>query len=310
MPTVTITGGTGLIGKALGQALVEKGYQVINLSRKKNGQAVTNEGQTKLSSQIQLANWDIDKKEIDNSAISNADYIIHLAGANVAEERWTAERKKEIEESRVKSGEFICESLKTIPNRVKAVISASAIGWYGPDKTIGHPFIESDAAAHDFLGSTCEKWEKSIQPVTSLGKRLVILRTGIVLSKNGGALKEFIKPLKAGLATILGNGKQIISWIHMNDLVNLYIAAIENENFNGVYNAVASNPVSNKELVHALATKRNKFFIPLKVPAFVLKTMLGEMSIEILKSATVSNEKVKQAGFVFEVERVEDAVGE
>jgi NAD dependent epimerase/dehydratase family enzyme len=119
------------------------------------------------------------------------------------------------------------------------------------------------------------------------------------LSKGGGALKEFIKPLNFGIAAILGSGKQIISWIHIDDLVSMFIAAIENENMNGVYNAVAPNPVSNKELTLHLAKSRNKLFIQVHVPSFVLKIVLGEMSIEVLKSATISCEKIYGTGFNF-----------
>ena len=145
----------------------------------------------------------------------------------MADKRWTKKRKQEIVDSRVNSSKLIVDSLKTIPNKVKAVVSASAIGWYGPDPVIPNPklFAEDATANDDFLGTTCKLWEESIEPITQLGIRLVKLRTGIVLSNEGGALKEFLKPLKIGVAAILASGKQIISWIHIDDLVNMYIAA-------------------------------------------------------------------------------------
>ena len=142
-------------------------------------------------------------------------------------------------ESRTKSSELIIKALKENSNKVKALVSASAIGWYGPDISNDNVFKETHKANNDFLGETCKLWEESIEPVATMGKRLVKLRTGIVLSKNGGALKEFIKPLRLGVAAILGNGKQMISWIHIDDLCRMYIEAIENESVNGVYNAVA-----------------------------------------------------------------------
>ena len=190
------------------------------------------------------------------------------------------------------------------------MVSASAIGWYGPDRILPNPtpFAESDPADESFLGSTCRQWEESIEPVTQSGKRLVKLRIGIVLSKDGGALKEFIKPLKFGVAAILGSGKQIISWIHIDDLVQLFITAMEIETWQGTYNAVAPNPVSNKELTLQLAKSRKKFFIPIHVPTFILKIMLGEMSVEILKSATVSSQKVQKAGFQFSFPTIKDAL--
>ncbi len=303
MATVLLTGGTGLIGRALSSTLLEKGYSVIILSRKEPGE--TN------NSGLSYAQWDINRQTIDEAAIAKTDYIIHLAGAGVAEKRWTQKRKQEILDSRVKSGELLVKALNEIPNKVKAVISASAIGWYGPDPENGNAggFSEDDPPADDFLGSTCLQWEKSIDPVTASGKRLVKLRTGIVLSRDGGALKEFVRPLRFGVAAVLGNGKQVISWIHISDLVNLYISAMENEPFSGVYNAVAPAPVHNKTLMTTLAKVRNgRLFIPFRIPAFVLRVVLGEMSIEVLKSATVSSRKIQDAGFQFQYPDVSEAL--
>ena len=306
MPTVIITGGTGLVGKALGHALLAKGYHIIILTRT----LPSTDHSPQSIKGIQYAKWDIESQTIDENAIASADYIIHLAGAGVADKRWTKKRKQEIVDSRVKSCKLLADSLKTISNKVKAVVSASAIGWYGPDRILPNPtpFVESDPVDDSFLGSTCRQWEESIEPVTQSGKRLVKLRIGIVLSKDGGALKEFIKPLKFGVAAILGSGKQIISWIHIDDLVQLFITAMEIETWQGTYNAVAPNPVSNKELTLQLAKSRKKFFIPIHVPTFILKIMLGEMSVEILKSATVSSQKVQKAGFQFSFPTIKDAL--
>ena len=304
MTTVLITGGTGLVGKALTNTLLARGYNVIVMGRK----AKLNSG----NSGVMYAKWDIEKQEIDRTAIAQADYIIHLAGAGVAEKRWTDKRKKEILESRVRSGELLVKSLKETPNKVKALISASAIGWYGSDQTVAgqlaRPFTESDPAAADFLGQTCKQWEESTAPVSNLGKRMVYLRIGIVLAKEGGALKEFLTPLRFGIATVLGNGKQIISWIHINDLVSIFTNAMENEKISGIYNAVSPSPVSNKALIMAMAKARNKFYLPFPVPGFVLKIMLGEMSIEVLKSATVSADKLLQTGFNFHYPDINSAM--
>jgi uncharacterized protein (TIGR01777 family) len=182
-------------------------------------------------------------------------------------------------------------------------VSASAIGWYGPDKVNGSKsqgFLESDPSDTSFLGETCRWWEESIQPVAALGKRLVRFRFGIVLSNDGGAFAEFKKPVQFGIASILGSGKQVISWIHNEDVSRLILFAIENEKLDGVYNAVAPEPVTNKDLVLKLAQEmRGKAYIPVHVPSFALKMMMGEMSVEILKSATVSSEKIHHAGFQF-----------
>jgi uncharacterized protein (TIGR01777 family) len=299
MPSVLITGGTGLVGTAVKALLEQKGYEVIVLTRSK----------APLKGQ---AHWDINAGTIDSTAIAAADYIVHLAGAGVADKRWSTVRKQEILDSRTKSSALLVKALQETPNKVKAVISASAIGWYGPDQNNNHSndleaqgFVETDPSYPDFLGTTCAAWEASIAPVTAntigLQKRLVCLRTGIVLSKNGGALKEFLKPLAVRMAAVLGNGKQMISWIDNRDLAKMFVFALENENISGSYNAVAPAPVSNKTLTQTLAkVLYGKFYMTTYVPSFVLKIMLGEMSIEVLKSTTVSAQKIIDAGFVFD----------
>jgi uncharacterized protein (TIGR01777 family) len=302
MKTVLISGGTGLIGSALARELIKNDYHLIILTR--------NASRKKNTEKISYAEWNIKEGLIDKRAIEKADFIIHLAGANVAEKRWSVKRKKEIVDSRVQSGELLVKALKEIPNKVEAVVSASAIGWYGPDAQVLNTktFIETDNAANDFLGTTCQQWESAIQPVTQIGKRLVILRTGIVLSNDGGAFVEFKKPLLFGVVPILGSGKQVISWIHIEDLIRLYVYAINNENISGVYNAVAPHAVTNKTLIMEMAKQRNKFYVPVTVPSFVLKTVLGEMSIEVLKSATVSSEKIEATGFKFWFPDIQTAV--
>lgn len=303
MDTILIMGGTGMIGTRLTKMLTEKGYAVIILTRDASKIKHTLPG-------VSYADWDIDKQTINKDAVAKSDHIIHLAGAGVADKRWTAKRKQEIVNSRTQSSALIVKALKEFPNKIKTVVSASAIGWYGPDTTLSKQkgFTEDAQADTAFLGETCRLWEASIEPVAKLGKRLVKLRTGIALSNDGGALVEFKKPLKAFVAAILGDGRQVVSWIHVDDLCRMYLSAIENEHINGAYNAVAPNPVTNKELVLTLAKKmRGNFFIPIHVPAFALKIALGEMSIEVLKSATVNSQKIRSTGFEFQYSTIEEA---
>jgi uncharacterized protein (TIGR01777 family) len=303
MANILISGGTGMIGKALTKALLDKGYQVTILTRKKPGSS-SDPG-------ISYAEWDIKNQHIETDAIAKADHIIHLAGANVGEKRWSNKRKQEIIDSRVKSADLLIKTMKEIPNQVKTVVSASGIGWYGPDPFIlnPHPFKEDAPPHNDFLGQTCLQWEKCLEPAAQLGKRVVSLRTGIVVSDEGGAMEEFKKPLRFGMATILGSGKQVVSWIAIQDLVRIYIKAIEDPQLSGPYNAVAPYPVSNKQLVLALAKMvKGKFFVPVHIPIFVLKLVLGEMSIEVLKSATVNCDKIMQSGFTFQFPSIEVAL--
>lgn len=298
METVIITGGTGLIGTALTRLLLERGYKVIILSRrpdKGNDKAVT------------YAHWNVDTQTIDKEAIQQADYIVHLAGANVGEKRWTAARKEEIINSRTKSGELLFHTLQTVPNKVKKVISASATGYYG-DFT-DHSFRETDPPATDYLATTTQAWEQSIAKVTTLGKKLVIFRTGIVLGREGGALKEFYKPLRFGFATVLGSGEQFVPWIHIHDLVRLYFNAIVNDKLEGIYNAVSPNPVTNRELILSMARMaKGGSFMTTYVPSFALKLALGEMSVEVLKSVKASADKIQQTGFQFSYPTINEAM--
>ena len=301
MKTVLITGGTGLVGSRLTELLLARNYNVIVLSRSKKETSTPN---------LSYAIWNVEEQIIDVSVFAKTDYIMHLAGAGVADKRWSVSRKKEILDSRTQSCALLVKALQQNSNKVKAVISSSAIGWYGPDPSLhSNGFEETDAPYSDYLGNTCKLWEESIEPITQQNIRLVKLRTGIVLSTKGGALKEFLNPIKMGIAAILGNGKQIISWIHIDDLCNQFIYAIEHENMQGSYNAVAPNPVNNRRLTLSIAKKvKGKFYIPIYVPSFMLKIILGEMSIEVLKSTTVSSKKIEIAGFNFKYKTIDAAL--
>ena len=303
-----------MIGTSLSRHLLNQGYDVIILSRNPIETAsvyrtTSPQNSFRPSGKIFYARWDIEKNIIDSQALAQADYIVHLAGEGVAKKRWTKKRKEDIRHSRTKSSELLYHCLSTQPNKVKAIISASAIGWYGPDQANGKPFTEDNLPADDFLGQTCKAWEESIDKVQTLNKRLVKLRLGIALSNEGGALAEFKKPVRAGVAAILGSGDQVVSWIHIDDLCRAFIHAIETPEMQGVYNLVAPEVTTNKELALGIAKSMNgQFFVPLKVPSLILKLVLGEMSIEVLKSATVDSTKLQQTGFNFIYPKVGSAL--
>lgn len=303
MSSILITGGTGLVGKSLSSYLISKGHHVIILTRSIKKKV--------LQPGVEYALWDVTKQTIDVAAVQKADYIMHLAGAGVVDEKWTEAYKKEILESRTISSNLLVRTLKENNHSVKAIVSSSAIGWYGEDEAPGFAFTESDPVDEGFLGQTCLHWEQSIEAAEELGIRVCKLRTGIVLGNDDGALEEFKKPIRLGVGAILGSGKQVISWIHIDDLCRLFLFAAENEHIRGSYNAVAPTPVSNKTLTLQLAQlMKGNFYIPLHVPQFVLKIILGKRSIEVLKSTTVSCTKIKNEGFSFVYPTIEAALAQ
>lgn len=304
MKKIIIAGGSGLVGGRLVNLLTGKGYFVTVLTRSKRKSD---------SAGVQFSEWSPAENIINPEVIAEADAIINLSGENVAEKRWSKKRKEQILTSRVQSNQLLINTLKQTNHNCKCFISASAIGWYGPDNTESRQkgFTETAPAYQDFLGNTCKLWEASALEAESLGVRTVILRTGIVLTKEGGALKEFLKPLKSGVAAIIGSGNQTVSWIHIDDVCRMYSYALEHETIKGVYNAVAPHPVTNEQLTLLSATqKRKKMFIPIHVPAFVIRIVLGEMSIEVLKSTTVSASKIKNAGFQFLFPGIQSALSD
>jgi len=294
METILITGGTGLIGKQLGILLREKNYNVTVLSRT-NSEAPNSYF------------WDIEKNFIEEKAITEADYIIHLAGAGIADERWTKKRKKELIDSRVNSTKLLYKNVVKLNPKLKGFIAASGIGYYGAitSETI---FTENDAAGNDFLATICKLWEKESIKFDAINIRTVILRTGIVLSKKGGAYEKMSKPIKLGVGSILGNGNQYVPWIHITDLCNIYIDAIENQKIHGIYNAVSPQHTTNVALTNSIAESLNKKIRFPNTPAFVLKTLLGKMAIILLEGSKVSSEKILSTGFQFKYPTLKKAL--
>ena len=302
METVLITGGTGLVGTRLTELLQQKKYKVTHLSRSKKNE-----------NNVITYTWDIKKATIEEEAITTANYIVHLTGAGIADKRWTTKRKKEIIDSRVKSANLLFEKIKTLGHPLKAFISASAVGYYGA-VTSEKIFTESDPPANDYLGETCRLWEAAADQIGQTGTvtgrtiRTVKLRTGVVLSDKGGVLEKMMQPIRYFLGAPLGNGKQYMPWIHIDDLCRIYIKAIEDEKLQGAYNAVAPAHVTNKELTKAIAKTLNKpLFLP-NVPGWLLEIVLGEIGEVALKGSRVSCEKIIKAGFEFQFPELEGAL--
>ncbi len=282
---VLITGGSGLVGTRLTEILLERGFTVSHLTRKVEEKSVGGKP-------VKTYLWDIKKGIIDEKALLEADYLVHLAGAGIADENWSEERKKEIIESRTKSIDLIVSKLKTLPHRIISFASASGIGYYGADTGNEH-ISEQHTPGIDFVADCCIQWEAAADKIQALGIRTVKLRTGIVLSEKGGALPRLTQPVRWGVGAALGTGKQWQSWIHLDDLCELFIKSLTDQQMTGAYNAVAPNPVTNHDLtkISAQVLKR-PFWMP-NVPEFALKLVFGEMASIVLGGNYVLNQRIK-----------------
>lgn len=280
--TVLITGGTGTIGRRLTHLLQQQGYIVTYLSR-----AATQ------APHVKTYQWDVKRSHIDPQAIQSADHIVHLAGAGIADERWTDARKDEIVSSRTESTELLARALAKNLHKVKSFIASSAIGYYGGD-TGDRPLTETSSGGSDFLAQVTRAWERSEDQVAALGIRTVKFRTGVVLTMAGGALPKLAQPVRLGAGAAIGSGQQYISWIHLDDLCQLYLQAIKNESWQGVYNAVAPTPVTNETLTRAIAKVLNRPMVLPNIPNFVIKLMFGELSITVTGGNYVLNKRVTE----------------
>ena len=285
---VLVTGGTGFVGKELTKALINVGYTVSILSRTKIKNTVS----------VFYYTWDIEKQTIEKDAVLNADYIIHLAGANIAEKPWTNKRKEQIINSRERSTQLIYSVLKKSNKKIDAFISASAVGIYGAVN--GQEICtENTAFGDDFLGLTCKKWEAAADQFEKLGIRTVKVRTGLVLGENDGFLNKLTPIFKWRLGSALGSGKQYMPWIHVEDLCEIYLEAIKNLNMEGPYNAAINDNTDNAGFSKTLANVYGyKIWLP-NVPGFLIKMVLGEMSKIVLTGRRVSSDKLEELGFHF-----------
>lgn len=291
---ILITGASGLVGTELKKHLIAKGYEVNTLSRKKN-------------SNPNNYVWDIFKREIDSNCLKDVDSVVHLAGEPVADKKWTDEQKKLIIDSRVKSTELLYKAIKTSKNHnIKSFISASAVGYYGD---CGDEILtETSANGFGFLAECCKLWENAVDEGKRLSLRVVKLRTGIVISKQGGALPQLALPVKLFVGSAIGTGKQWTPWLHNDDMVDMYVEAIENLKMEGNYNACAPFPVSNLALTKAIAKQLHRPFWPIKVPKSIVALLLGERIEAVLMSNNCSAQKLLDVGFKFKFTKIEDAL--
>ena len=294
---VLITGATGLIGQEMVKLCHEKDIKVNYLTTSK-------------SKIVQEENykgfyWNPKAKEIDADCFKGVDTIVHLAGATVSK-RWTPSYKKEILSSRTETTALLVNTLKELTHTVKQVVSPSAIGIY-PDSLINYYDESHNEISSSFLGQVVSVWEQASDEFLKLNITVSKIRIGLVLSNKGGALMEIVKPIKFGLGAAFGNGKQWQSWIHIQDLANLFLHVLQN-NLKGVYDGVAPNPTSNSELTKTAASVLHKpLFMP-NIPKFFMKLVLGEMHILLFESQRVSSKKIADEGFLFKFNYLEPAL--
>lgn len=289
---ILITGASGLIGSVLSEDL-SKNHSIVHL------------GRSKKTSGIPSFVWNVEKKQIDLSAFEGVDTIVHLAGANVGDKRWTKAWKKQILDSRVQSTALLLESLKNRPHSVKNFIAASAIGYYGFEGD--SVFFEDNDAGSDFLAQVTRQWEAEVDKIQTLDIRVVKIRIGIVLTKQSGALSKMVLPINYGIGAALGSGNQNISWIHIDDLREIFIKAIEDDEMRGAYNATAGW-VTNSAMTKSIAKILGKPLWMPNIPAFVLRIILGEMADVALNGSKVASDKILKTGFRFKFHQLNDAL--
>ena len=297
MKKILISGATGLVGKRLSKKLFERGYNVEILVRSK-----------KQNADFKSYIWDYENGFLEDGALEGTFIFIHLAGASISK-RWTESYKKEIYNSRINSAQFIYEKMLAKNIHPEAVISSSAVGFYG-QLTSEHIFSERDLPAEDFLGNVCADWELKALQFENLGSRVVRIRTSTVLSENGGALEVLKKPITFNVGSVLGVGNQYFPWIHIDDLTNIYLKAVEDVSMNGAYNASAPDFVTNEIFTQKLASHLGKtLFLP-NIPKFLIKTILGEMSLLALEGSRISPKRIIDSKFSFAYDNLDKALSD
>jgi len=294
---VLITGATGLVGSHIARQCLAKGIEVNYLTTSK--EKINNKENYK------GFYWDPTNNEIDTNCLDQVDAIFHLAGASIAK-RWTSDYKQEILDSRINTAKLLLDSLKTSGHTISQFISASAVGIY--PSSLRNLYNEEEEERDDsFLGLVVQNWEEAADKFKELNIKVAKVRTGLVLASEGGALQKMKEPADFNLGAAFGSGKQWQSWIHIDDLANLYMHILVNE-LEGVYNGVAPNPVTNNELMDGIAKQLDKNVWLPNVPAIALKVALGDMSTVVLSSQLVSSDKIENTGFEFRYKNLPKAL--
>lgn len=300
---VLITGGSGLLGRRLTRHLLASGHQVTILSR--NPQAVTG-----LPAAVTVAGWDGRTAAGWQPYADAADAIVNLAGASIKGDgflpsRWTPKRKALILNSRVQAGQAVMEALRAAPKKPRTLLQASAVGYYGPRGA--EPVTEDSAPGADFLAGVCQQWESSTQEAESLGVRRVVLRTGLPLSMQGGAMPLLVLPFRLFAGGWFGDGRQYYPWIHIDDFIAALAFLLENDKARGVFNISAPQPVPNRQFAATLGSVlRRPSWLP--TPRFAMQLALGEVSTVVLDGQNAVPAALQQAGFVFKYPELEPAL--
>ncbi len=293
MSKILISGGSGLIGRKTTLDLIANGHEVIHLSRS-----------PKKSSLVPVYKWDIAKQYIDPEALKDVDYVINFAGAGIADRRWTSAQKKAIIDSRVHGNQFFQKLIEEKKLNIKKFISGAAIGYYG-DRGTEILTEESSAGTSGFLAESCIQWEDSINAIKTTGVPVAYVRIGIVLATEGGALEKMLGPAKFGLGSYFGDGSQIYSWVHIDDISKIFCWIVDTASTGGVYNGTSPNPISNKKFVQKMMDVKGGLGVVAPVPEFVLSAMLGEMKAVVMTGSHVLPKKLEKEGFEFQYKELQ-----
>lgn len=295
MGTILITGASGLVGATLSRHLHAQGHKIHRLGRKKSGATGRDE-----------FHWDIERGTIDERCLTGVTHIVHLAGAGIADKRWTASRTKELIDSRAASARLLLYTVRETNTRIQAFVSAAGIGYYGA-RTSDRFFVESEPAGTDTIARISVEWEAAVDEWRDTA-RVVKLRTPVVLTRSKGALKKLAAPVRLGLGAALGHGRQWMPWVHLDDLVQVYTTALFDERYTGAYNVNTGNDVTNAVFMRTLARVLRRPFLLPNVPAFALRIALGELSSILLEGSHADNSRLLRTGFRFRHAELEPAL--